>query len=286
MPCYHPKTAWTTPYGAIFFTAPKIQSWAQGITTQIQLPCGNCIGCIKAHAQAWALRCRLELLQHDKASFTTLTYDEKHKPPTLSKRHLQLYLKRLRKATNKYIRFFASGEYGERRRRAHYHLLLFGIDPDDPEIQNNWPYGFTESSIVTPARISYCAGYTDKKAEQRYHSALPYNAVSSDGEPYRYQPPFIQMSRGGRHGKGIASVAREDYVSSWEYYAIKDGHKMAVPRYFKEQWKFQATDQEIQRNKEIKRQYALTRYNDYNQLEAAEKIAHAQQTISASKRKY
>lgn len=221
----------------------------------------------------------MELQQHDAASFTTLTYEERYLPPTLSKTHLQRYLKRLRKATNAYIKFFASGEYGDKRRRPHYHLLLYGLMADTPAIQDKWPYGHTYSDIVTPDRISYCAGYTDKKAEQRYRAALPYDSVSPHGEPYRYQPPFIQMSR----NPGIGAAAR-DWPDAWQLYAIKDGHKMAVPRYYKQAWKYQATDQEIQHNKQLLQKHALARYNI--DLNAAEKIALKQQEISASKRRY
>lgn len=296
MPCFHPKNAWTTPGGAIFFAAPPVNHWAKNITTQIQIPCYNCRGCLKAHAQAWALRCRLELQRHEAASFTTLTYAEKYKPPTLSKQHLSLYIKRLRAAilrswkreehTNDeqppQIKFFASGEYGEHRRRPHYHLLLYSILPSAKEIQECWKYGFTESDIVTTERVSYCAGYTDKKADQRYRAALPHDAISSDGEPYRYQPPFIQMSR----NPGIGAYARDNYTQSWQLYAIKDGHKMTVPRYLKQGWKYTATDEEIANNKAALLKHALTRNTTYEQLEAAEKIAEAQHNITSSKRPY
>lgn len=290
MPCFHPKNAWTTPGGAIFFAAPPVTHWAKNITTQIQIPCYNCRGCLKAHAQAWALRCRMEAQRYEHTTFATLTYADKYKPPTLSRQHLSLYLKRLRAAiarategeiTTK-IKFFASGEYGEHRRRAHYHLLLFGIPHWSPLIQKTWKYGFTEADIVTLDRISYCAGYTDKKADQRYRAALPYNAISSDGEPYRYQPPFIQMSR----NPGIAAYARDNYTKSWQLYAIKDGHKMAVPRYLKQGWKYTATDEEIANNKAALLKHALTRNTTYEQLEAAEKIAEAQHNITSSKRPY
>lgn len=45
--------------------------------------------------------------------------------PMLSKSDLQKFLKRLRKAYGKKVRYFACGEYGPKTFRPHYHLLFF-----------------------------------------------------------------------------------------------------------------------------------------------------------------
>ena len=45
----------------------------------------------------------------------------------LVKRDLQLFFKRLRKITGPF-RYVACGEYGELRRRPHFHVALFGVD--------------------------------------------------------------------------------------------------------------------------------------------------------------
>lgn len=95
------------------------------------IPCGKCAGCRAAKAKAWADRMILELDHSKKAVFLTLTYDNEHLPvlvnvntgqgtPTLQKRDLQLFLKRLRKAfKGKELRYYAVGEYGSRTLRPH-----------------------------------------------------------------------------------------------------------------------------------------------------------------------
>ena len=66
---------------------------------------------------------------HHKAVFTTLTYSNEHLPPTLDRKHLGGFVKRLRdrlarSEPGRTIRFFGCGEYGTRTKRPHYHALL------------------------------------------------------------------------------------------------------------------------------------------------------------------
>ena len=58
-----------------------------------------------------------------------LTYDDAHLPEhgQLWKDELQRFFKRLRKGGYKF-RYVASGEYGEKTRRPHFHIALFGMD--------------------------------------------------------------------------------------------------------------------------------------------------------------
>lgn len=99
-------------------------SYASRITDYIELPCGKCPGCKKAHAYNWALRCQAEASLHKYNYFITLTYDDEHVPFHLYKKDLQDYHKRLRKLIGPF-RFFACGEYGSQTHRPHYHEILF-----------------------------------------------------------------------------------------------------------------------------------------------------------------
>lgn len=289
-PCYHPKMGWRLPAGGVALTTTQPPR-----STFITVPCGTCLGCRKNKAAAWAFRCHLELTQHRAAAFTTLTYGDKHVPPTLSREHLSLYLKRLRRSlTDRTVRFFASGEYGEANSRPHYHIIFFGLsDADDREIARHWshpsthePYGFTQTYKASPATIAYVAGYAAKKLnaplELRVRNDI---RVSPDGELYKHQPPFLQMSRGGRHNLGIGGYAKQ-WPESWRLYAIKDGHKHAVPRYLHEVWKNQATQQELEELHNEKEQYILTRHgkNYYEQLERAEQYMLKQHQQAAMSR--
>lgn len=278
MPCFHPLPAWRTPQGAISLAKARPDG------EYMRLPCGTCLGCRQANAKAWALRCRLELQEHAHAVFTTLTYSDENLPPTLEKRHLQLYFKRLRRATDQSLRFFASGEYGERTVRPHYHAIIFGIsDAEHLKLDAAWGLGFTTTAPATPERIAYCAGYTAKKIGFKQR-ALVEQVDPETGEVYTWQPPFIQMSR----RPGIGAAARDRYPNSWRLYAINDGYKMPVPRYFHDAWKKQATAQELEALDYEK--YLMTTAANRDTSEAStrnrELLAISKQALSASKRKY
>lgn len=173
MPCYHPLTAYdVTPK---YFTCQekrkivfsianpdlKLELKAKG--RELQLPCGQCVGCRLEYSRQWANRCMLELEHHDSAYFVTLTYDDAHVPKswslapptaafgytgevvapamTLRRRDFTLFMKQLRyRFPNDNIRYFASGEYGTSTLRPHYHAIIFGLHLDDLE-----PY--TKSSL-------------------------------------------------------------------------------------------------------------------------------------------
>lgn len=274
MACHHPHRAWRTPSGAIAFT------WARDYPA-IDIPCGSCLGCSINAARGWALRCHLELQQHHAAAFTTLTYDEKHRPPTLQKRHLQLFLKRFRKTVGprRAIRFFASGEYGEQNNRPHYHAILYGADVGDKtKIEAAWGQGFTYTEPITPQRISYVAGYTAKKLGWKEKTKNE-QVDPETGEVYTWQPPFIQMSR----RPGIGGHARQ-WPESWRDHAIYNGTPVPVPRFLHEAWKQQATEEEIKTLIAERAESALRRDTTTPRLEAEEKLAIARQQMRADKR--
>jgi hypothetical protein len=237
-----------------------------------------------AAARAWALRCHLELQQHPQAAWTTLTYDESHKPPTLDKRHLQLFLKRLRKGLgpNRIVRYFASGEYGEQTERPHYHAILYGLSENERNfIEDRWGLGHARTVAATAATINYTAGYTAKKIGYK-QKMIPEQVDLRTGEVYNWQPPFIQMSR----RPGIGAHARQ-WPQSWRSYAIQDGYRIPVPRYLHESWKAQASPEAIEMLQYEKQELA-TKLNQASllQLEAAEANAIRQQELSGSKRGY
>lgn len=119
----------------------------------------------------------LERLCCSDAAFVTLTYSDDTLAysemgyPTLCKRDLQLFLKRLRKSLGRKFRYYACGEYGENTERPHYHLALFGLSPvvDADRISRSWfftpdtPFGIVHIGEVTNESAQYVAGYVTKK---------------------------------------------------------------------------------------------------------------------------
>lgn len=275
MPCFHPLQAWRTQAGEVVLGKEQPDSLS------LQLPCGSCLGCNSARARAWALRNHLEMDKHDTAAFSTLTYAEENLPPTLQKRHVQLWLKRLRKAAAKVdqrFRFFASGEYGETFGRPHYHAILYGLSPADADlIEDTWQLGFVRTLPVTPGAIEYVAGYTAKKIGWKQR-AREERVDPTTGEVYTWQPPFLQMSR----RPGIGGNARE-FTNSWRAYAIHAGQKMPVPRYLHEAWRKGATKEEI--DQLIYEKAQLAKLITKEQIAAQERIAIRRQELENSKRK-
>ena len=272
MPCYHPLRAWRTPAGEVVLGKDRPDG------TKLQLPCGNCLGCRTNKAQAWALRCHLELNDHQNALFATLTYDDEHKPVTLDKNHVSAYLKKIRKILPNRTRFFASGEYGEYTKRPHYHAILYGpSEREIPKLEAAWGKGHVRIDQATPASISYVAGYCNKKIGYKRE---PHERVDPDtGEVYQWQPPFILMSR----RPGIGANAKK-FLNSWRLYAVKDGHKMPVPRYLKDAWKATATKEDLE---QLQKDIAALNVTEQTrqQLDAAEKIAAQKHQLRGEARK-
>lgn len=254
--------------GGVLIGLKKPISPADALT----LPCGKCMGCRMDKAKEWVLRCRLEMQQAKTAAFVTLTYDDEHLPDDeqLDKRDLQLWLKRFRKelGTDRRIRFFACGEYGETNHRPHYHALLFGAsEADRATVDRTWGMGRTQCVAVTPQRIAYVAGYVQKKLDGPHTST-------------KGQPPFIQMSR----RPGIGGDARK-YSASWKDYAVLDGQKMKTPRFLHEAWKKTATAEQVEQNKLQRRLKANSVENTLQRLRDNEQRQQTKRDIQAAKRR-
>lgn len=156
------------------------------------VPCGKCLSCRCDYSREWSNRMILELKDHDKAIFVTLTYNNDNLPmtddgyPTLCKRDVQLFLKRLRKHYDGItIRYYLAGEYGSRTNRPHYHAIIYGIGLTDftdldyrgtneigspfytsPTLEKIWSHGFVLFSDVTWRTCNYVARYVLKKQAQ------------------------------------------------------------------------------------------------------------------------
>lgn len=242
MACFSPLSAWQTESGGIVFAERG------NIRRELQLPCGQCIGCRIDKAQAWATRCVHEAQVHDVSCFATLTYSDEHLPSdgSLNYEHFQLFLKRLRKRiAPQRVRFFMCGEYGEKTSRPHYHALLFGYRPSDLVCHSQKPYGilWTSDTLtnlwglghvtvgdVTEQSAGYCAQYATKKvtgprAEAHYVSLNP-----STGELSPITPEFARMSlKPGIGGPWLekyrADIYNDDQV-------IINGKKRRPPKFY------------------------------------------------------
>lgn len=213
-------------------------------------PCGQCIACKMNKSAEWAIRVCHELFYWDNAVFLTLTYDNDHLPIEISKRELQLFIKRVRK--DKDIKYYACGEYGDQTYRPHYHLILFGMSRKDFD-QIGYSYGkllystkyWTKGNIfignVTYNSARYVAKYIYKKYNGKY--AKEYYGT--------LQKPFQLVSQGIGLRWCLDNVQRIlDYG-----YINANGSKRSVPRYYIKKLEDIYT-LEIDRYKREKKDYA------------------------------
>lgn len=160
MPCFHPKPGWFDistgerkghPLMRFPIGADPLDWEAVG------LRCRVCIGCRSDRACDISLRAAHEAKMVEASCFLTLTYDREHLPVTwkavsdegqrlalahphrvapyggsLRRRDVVLFMKRLREHLWRNfgvrVRAYYVGEYGSRKMRPHYHLLLWGWD--------------------------------------------------------------------------------------------------------------------------------------------------------------
>lgn len=147
----------------------------------------------------WAARLTLESMLWESSVFLTLTYSPELYPEDgcVSKRELQLFLKRLRKLLPQPIRYYGVGEYGDLSKRAHYHLILFNVYPGNaPDIDKAWGKGLIHVGSFTIESAAYVAGYiTNARTNQK--------DLDYAGMPEK-TPEFSIMSR--RPGIGADAV--------------------------------------------------------------------------------
>lgn len=275
MPCFYPLAAYRinsvnpdTGKNIIVFNPSQKQ--LSKIIDNLELPCGQCIGCRLERSRQWAIRCVHEASLHEKNCFITLTYNNKNLPEngSLDKSHFQKFMKRLRKAyPNEKIKFFHCGEYGEKKGRPHYHACLFGFDfPDKTQFRTTdagfpvfrsknleqlWiqtdpkhpeygkSMGYSEIGTVTFESAAYVARYITKKVNGPL-SFDHYNTINyNTGEILQERiPEYTTMSRGGRTGKGIAADWYEQYktesIENDFIIIMKNGQplKCKIPRYY------------------------------------------------------
>lgn len=156
--------------------------------------------------------------------FVTLTYSPENLPPgnNLSKKEIQLYIKRIRKALpHREIKYYAVGEYGGINGRAHYHLIMLGLKPADAEIAEKcWQNkGHVKiSDDVNELTTAYTAGYVQKKWNKKE------KAQNKDK-----QPPFSLMSK----GLGLDYAKDNEKLFKKNVFIMYRGKKAPIPRYFR-----------------------------------------------------
>ena len=217
---------------------PYIATRADG--SPVPVPCGHCLDCRKQYQNEWTFRLTQEAKRSVCPCFVTLTFNDEHLPLApdeetgemlsyVSKRDVQLFMKRLRKnggALLKDCRYYAVGEYGSRFNRCHYHLVI--ISPAiatasqlKPIVDKSWcdakgeSLGFTRVTYASHKQFQYVTKYMNK-LDERFHLV----------------PPFRLMSRS--IGLNFLSQKMVDYyLSTFDRFCRNGKCSMGLPRYYK-----------------------------------------------------
>lgn len=232
MACFNPINAWRypAPNSALNFKPQPTPPYEY-----LRVPCGKCSGCRADQSLMWSIRAYHEFTQHESSSFVTLTYSDDNLPSDglISKRHLQLFFKRLRKARGK-LRYIACGEYGEQTRRPHYHAIIFGDDYLDfpnsvpisdslythTELSKIWGLGQVTIAPCSMSTIMYVCGYVNKKINDTDTFSL------MSRRPY-IGADFLSKFADDLRRTGSVSIEGKEYP-------IPPRYLVSLPEYFEE----------------------------------------------------
>lgn len=223
-------------------------------THEVQRRCGICPACVLNARAVWSARIQLEASCHENNSFLTLTFDDGHlpDPPSLSKVHLQDFFKKFRTYLVRYypvevrFRYFACGEYGDKSKRPHYHVIFFGVECNseiERLVQKAWsvdgvPLGFIKLDAFNANRASYVAKYTTKKLRGGSPEGLvPEFSLQSrrPGVGMKYVQRIVDaLRRVPAFRNNLNKLAGSPILDLWRGYIRLDGHFYPVGRYMRD----------------------------------------------------
>ncbi|QCS36143.1 replication initiator protein [Capybara microvirus Cap1_SP_140] len=141
MTCLHPRHVW---YDKVHRSKISFDPVYDYFWQEIEIPCGNCIGCLRRRSADWTIRLlgehHFETFHNSQNnpykqfSFITLTFDDYSLPDDYQENlHMELlseFFRHLRDNNRKHglpvPKFFGCGERGKTTKRLHYHALVYG----------------------------------------------------------------------------------------------------------------------------------------------------------------
>lgn len=216
-----------------------------GTRININTDCNHCMPCLVKKQSQITFLCNKELLETYKkglsASFVTLTYDDKHLPinergfVTLQRSDVQKFIKRMRRnieyhGKNLSFKYIYCGEYGDgthsknglSTRRPHYHLIIFGLSPEQVRFYTKklWRFGLCDIGVLGAGGIRYLCKYMAKSS--------PSKDVKKFREVCCVQNPFFYHSIGiGKEWilKNLDNIVHNEFTFNL------NGKKYLFPKY-------------------------------------------------------
>lgn len=155
-----------------------------------RLECRKCSECLQKRSKELAIQSVFEVRScSGQSCVLILTYDNEHLGDNvLDYSHVQEFQKRLRRYVqytyNKKIRFLTVGEYGDKKGRMHWHMIVFGWKPQQSlegmytyfggnfnsssrwrsrKLDSLWQRGYVDVDHATDGNIFYVSRYVHKK---------------------------------------------------------------------------------------------------------------------------
>lgn len=219
---------------------PRLDSSNNGLRagySRALVPCGHCVACMRNKMDDLSLRLSFEFDDWFQVLFVTYTYDAEHTDMSLHKKDAQFIIKTLRNRFNSaygetinerffpfHWKYFLTGEYGEKRDRPHYHLLLYLPRKVDWHIIHDAsPFGvIVDIDVVHSIGVCYyVAKYTLKEVCLEYDWGT------------REKPFYLQSN-----GMGLAFVGSKEFakLKRFKDYRFRDagGFIHQLPRYLRD----------------------------------------------------
>lgn len=179
-------------------------------------PCRKCAKCLQFRQMKWRERCLAEIAGANRTWFVTLTFSPVHlagiifegqsekgassaaRTERAAYRHVQRYLKRIRKTTKAEIRYLAVYERGEETGRSHYHLLIHEMTKPVTKavLEAQWR-SHVHCRLVADLRgsrgaASYITKYATKSLDVQPRASKAY------GKPAKRKPTPVDATRARR----------------------------------------------------------------------------------------
>ena len=209
-----------------------------------EFECRKCLPCRLKIGREKAIRAMHEAKMHKENIFLTLTYSEENlKSPRLNYYDFELFMKRLLEDLNRNITckenrhilpFMVTGEYGDKTKRPHWHVLLFNYRPHDAQhhrytdlghqvfksdyIAKIWKHGFIEFGEITMESASYVGRYAAKKLSHGKDQEHDYHPIHNTSKRHVIGKSWLK--------KNAEQIFKLGYVT------LPNGQKCSIPRYY------------------------------------------------------
>lgn len=204
----------------------------------LDVPCGQCINCLKSRGNSWSLRLQLEYKylthqQKNNSFFVTMTLSDEYINEDKSLL-IRRFLERIRKKIGHSIRHWFINEYGDTTGRFHYHGIIFDLPFSRSEFLSYWKYGHIVIKKLTPKRIGYVTTYVTKHLKK---SPFQFTDVKLLQDPDKKQKIWCSPGLGKKvvEDKTITSHLRID-SSCTPVMFNTSGRITAIPRYLRKKF--------------------------------------------------